>query len=165
LAAWPVEGRLSQPFGCSPFYTGLTGPGCPAERPWFHDGIDLAVSAGMPVRAALTGTVIFAGPDGSGPACGDYRGYGLGVVIDDGGEWQVLYAHLSQIEVGVGQVVTPATVIGTSGATGCVSGPHLHFGLRHQENLVDPLAYLPGRDETAGEKGPSGSQEERIGQP
>jgi len=141
--AWPVEGRLSQPFGCSPFYTGLAGPGCPAAAPWFHDGLDLAVPIGTPVRAGLAGTVIFAGPDGSGPVCGDYRGYGLGVVIDNGGEWQALYAHLAQIDVAAGQPVTPATIIGLSGATGCVSGPHLHFGLRRAGNLVDPLVYLP----------------------
>jgi murein DD-endopeptidase MepM/ murein hydrolase activator NlpD len=135
---------LSQPFGCSPFYTGIPGPGCPAEAPWFHDGIDLAAPVGTPVRAALTGTVIFTGPDGRGPLCGEYRGYGLGVVVDDG-EWQSLYAHLSRIDVVVGQAVTPATIIGASGETGCVSGPHLHFGLRRQERLVDPLTYLPER--------------------
>jgi murein DD-endopeptidase MepM/ murein hydrolase activator NlpD len=141
--AWPVEGRLSQPFGCSPFYTALAGPGCPAEAPWFHDGLDLAVPVGTSVRAGLSGTVIFAGPDGSGPTCGDDRGYGLGVVIDDGDDRQALYAHLSRIDIVAGQLVTPATVIGASGATGCVSGPHLHFGLRLADRLVDPLAYLP----------------------
>jgi len=97
--------------------------------------------SGAPVRAALKGTVIFAGADGDGPACGEYRGYGLGVVVDTGDGWQSLYAHLSEIHVSPGQKVTPDMVIGTVGETGCVSGPHLHFGLRHNEQLEDPVLY------------------------
>lgn len=149
LISWPVKGAIKQGFGCSPYYTGIPGPGCPAEAPWFHDGVDLAAAAGTPVRAALTGTVIFAGPDGSGPVCRDgYRGYGLAVVSDDGAGWQVLYAHLSRVDVTAGQAVTLETVIGAAGETGCVSGPHLHFGLRHNGVLVDPeeVTSLPGKE-------------------
>lgn len=149
LIDWPVKGANKQGFGCSPYYTGIPGPGCPAESPWFHDGVDLAAAAGTPVRAVLTGTVIFAGPDGSGPVCRDgYRGYGLAIVSDDGADWQVLYAHLSRVDVTAGQVVTPETVIGAAGETGCVSGPHLHFGLRHNGVLVDPeeVTGLPGKE-------------------
>lgn len=139
LLGWPVSsGEITQGFGCSPYYTGLTGPGCPAETPWFHDGLDIGAVSGAPVRAAITGTVLFAGPDSSGPECGDYRGYGLAVVVDNGTGWQTLYAHLSQVQVSVGQVITPEAVIGQVGASGCVSGPHLHFGLRHKGELVDP---------------------------
>ncbi|MCP4371832.1 MAG: M23 family metallopeptidase, partial [Deltaproteobacteria bacterium] len=87
LGGLPVGGQLSQAFGCSAYYTGIPGPDCDAERPWFHDGIDIAAGPGSPVRAALSGTVIFAGPDGDGPACGQYRGYGLGVVVDTGDGW------------------------------------------------------------------------------
>jgi murein DD-endopeptidase MepM/ murein hydrolase activator NlpD len=142
LVGWPFRGALTQGFGCSPFYTGLPGPGCPSNQPWFHDGLDLAAWSGAPVRAALTGTVIFAGPDGDGPLCGSYRGYGLGVVVDNGAGWQALYAHLSQIKVTVGQTVVPETIIGLAGDTGCVTGPHLHFGLRHSGKLVDPELML-----------------------
>jgi murein DD-endopeptidase MepM/ murein hydrolase activator NlpD len=139
LIGWPVGGQMSQAFGCSAYTSGIPGPGCPADAPWFHDGVDIAAPVGRPVRAALDGTVIFAGADGSGPICnGGYRGYGLGVVIDNGQGWQTLYAHLSRIDVVVGQVVTPQTIIGAVGETGCASGPHLHFGLRHQGVLVDP---------------------------
>jgi murein DD-endopeptidase MepM/ murein hydrolase activator NlpD len=138
LAGWPVEGRMTQGFGCSVFYTGIPGPGCPAGMPWFHDGVDVAARVGTPVQTAMAGTVIFAGPDGSGPSCGTYRGYGLGVVVNGVDGWQTLYAHLSRIDVVIGQAVTPETVIGLTGESGCVSGPHLHFGLRQYDTLVDP---------------------------
>jgi len=142
LAGWPVRGEVTQGFGCSLFYTGLPGSDCPTDQPWFHDGIDLAVQSGTPVRAAMAGTVIFAGPDGDGPPCGAYRGYGLGVVVDNGTGWQILYAHLAEINVAVGQTVVPDMVVGTVGQTGCVTGPHLHFGMRHGGQLVDPAQYL-----------------------
>jgi murein DD-endopeptidase MepM/ murein hydrolase activator NlpD len=140
LQGWPVSGRLTQAFGCSAYFTGIRGPNCNASQPWFHDGLDLAAWPGAPVRAALTGTVAFAGADGAGPRCG---GYGLGVVIDNGNNWQVLFAHLAEVEVAVGQQVSPDTVIGTVGNTGCTSGAHLHFSLKYNRRLVDPLAYLP----------------------
>lgn len=143
LTRWPVGGPVSQGFGCSPYYTGIPGPACEADRPWFHDGVDIVASSGTPVRAGLTGTAIFAGPDGDGPPCGAYRGYGLGVVVDNGAGWQALYAHLSEITVAMGQAVTPETVIGTVGETGCGTGAHLHFGLRYEGELVDPALFKP----------------------
>jgi murein DD-endopeptidase MepM/ murein hydrolase activator NlpD len=136
----PVDGPVSQGFGCSPFYSGIPGPGCPADAFWFHDGVDLAVPSGTPVKSTMSGIVIFAGPDGAGPLCNrGYRGYGLAVVVDGGNSLQTLYAHLSRVDVAAGQVVTPEMVIGASGDTGCVSGAHLHFGLRRDGQLVDPL--------------------------
>lgn len=143
LTGWPVAGPVSQRFGCSAYYTGLPGPDCPAEAPWFHDGVDIAAGAGTLVRAALTGTVLFAGADGDGPVCREgYRGYGQVVVIAGETGWQALYAHLAQVNVMVGQAVTPETIIGAVGETGCVSGVHLHFGLRHNGALLDPEAIL-----------------------
>jgi len=143
LQGWPVSGRLTQAFGCSQYYTGIRGPNCNADQPWFHDGLDLATWSGAPVRAALTGIVTFAGADGVGPRCGGHQGYGLGVVIDSGDDWQALFAHLAEVDVSVGQQVGPDTVIGTVGDTGCTSGAHLHFSLKHNGRLVDPLKYLP----------------------
>ena len=108
-----------------------------------HDGLDIAVPVGTPIRAVLSGTVIFAGADGAGPRCNEgYAGYGLGIVLENETGWQVLYAHLSQMYVSVGETVSPDQIIGLSGNTGCSSGPHLHFGLRYRGDLVDPLAYL-----------------------
>jgi murein DD-endopeptidase MepM/ murein hydrolase activator NlpD len=111
-----------------------------AEAFWFHDGVDIAVPIGTPVRSTLDGAVIFAGADGDGPLCNrGYRGYGLAVMVDDGQGQQALYAHLSRVDVAAGQAVEAGAVVGLSGDTGCVSGPHLHFGLRHDGELVDPL--------------------------
>ena len=142
----PVDGPMTQGFGCSPFYTGIPGPGCPADAFWFHDGVDIRAPIGASVQAGMAGRVNFAGADGDGPLCNrGYRGYGLAVVVDSGGGWQMLYAHLSHIAVAVDQVVTPETMIGLSGDTGCVSGPHLHFGLRQNGQLVDPQTYLGER--------------------
>jgi murein DD-endopeptidase MepM/ murein hydrolase activator NlpD len=143
----PVKGHISQNFGCSLYYTGLAGPGCPGDQPWFHDGLDLAVVADTPVVAMMTGTVIFAGEDTDGPKCKDNggkeeRGYGLAVVVDNGAGWRALYAHLSKVEVSPSQTVTPETLIGTVGASGCTTGPHLHFGLQYEGILVDPLLVM-----------------------
>ncbi len=63
-------------------------------------------------------------------------------MIDNGAGWQTLYAHLSRIDVVAGQVVGPQTIIGAVGETGCASGPHLHFGLRHKGGLLDPQMYI-----------------------
>jgi murein DD-endopeptidase MepM/ murein hydrolase activator NlpD len=139
----PVAGRISQAYGCSPYYSGIPGPGCPVEAFWFHDGVDIAVGVGTPVQAGMAGRVTFAAADGDGPLCNQgYRGYGLAVMVDNGEGWQALYAHLSGIDVQEGQAVEPETVIGLSGDTGCVSGAHLHFGLRHDGELVDPLEVM-----------------------
>jgi murein DD-endopeptidase MepM/ murein hydrolase activator NlpD len=145
----PLDGRVTQGFGCSPYYTGIPGPGCPADAFWFHDGVDIAAPIGTPVQAGMSGTVVFAAADGDGPLCNrGYRGYGLAVLVDGGNGWppgrgwQALYAHLSRIDVAIGDVVRPDTVLGASGDTGCVSGAHLHFGLRHDGKLVDPLEFV-----------------------
>lgn len=138
----PVNGPVTQGYGCSPYYTGIPGPDCPADAFWFHDGVDIAAPVGTPVQAGMAGTVIFAGPDGDGPLCNrGYRGYGLAVIVRGEG-WEALYAHLSRIDVEVGQVVTTETPIGASGDTGCVSGAHLHFGLRRDGELVDPMEFV-----------------------
>ncbi|GIK42640.1 MAG: hypothetical protein BroJett011_64730 [Chloroflexota bacterium] len=97
-----------------------------------------------PVAAMMAGVVIFAGEDTSGPKCDDDRGYGLAVVVDSGSGWRALYAHLAKINVTAGQVISPETIIGAVGASGCVTGPHLHFGLRHNEGLVDPSTVIAG---------------------
>ncbi|RME69888.1 MAG: M23 family metallopeptidase, partial [Chloroflexi bacterium] len=62
---------------------------------------------------------------------------------DNGRGWQALYAHLSRVDVRVGQVVGPETLIGAVGSTGCATGPHLHFGLRYRGRLVDPERFVP----------------------
>ena len=134
---FPVKGYVTQGFGCSPYYTGIAGPDCPGATPWFHDGVDLAVVQGTPVVNVVGGQVIFAGDAPTGMQCEKGCGYGKAVIID-GGEWQVLYAHLSDVHVSMGQQVPQGTIIGLSGDTGCSTGAHLHWSLRHNGILVDP---------------------------
>ena len=69
-------------------------------------------------------------------------GYGNRILIDHGNGFQTLYAHLNSIWVASGQVVYKGAPIGGVGSTGNSSGPHLHFEIRYNYNLLDPLAYL-----------------------
>ncbi|MFD5571764.1 M23 family metallopeptidase [Streptomyces cadmiisoli] len=101
-----------------------------------HTGIDFHAASGTPVHAVGSGTVVEAGWDGA---------YGNQVVIrmNDGSYTQ--YSHLSSIAVSVGRTVIPGEQIALSGATGNVTGPHLHFEARTSAEYgsdVDPVAYL-----------------------
>jgi murein DD-endopeptidase MepM/ murein hydrolase activator NlpD len=69
--------------------------------------------------------------------------YGYHVVIDCGGGFSTLYAHLDSIAVAPGQHVSAGTIIGVSGLTGYTTGEHLHFEIRYNGVPVDPAAYLP----------------------
>jgi hypothetical protein len=97
----------------------------------FHTGLDFRTPVGMPVAAAASGTVSFAG--------WHTGGYGYLVTIDHGRGLQTMYAHLSRVAVRVGQRVEGRSVIARSGASGLSSGPHLHFELRLRNAALDPL--------------------------
>lgn len=99
----------------------------------FHTGIDIATPSGTPIKAAKAGFVTFADWDG---------GYGKKVLIDHGDGYETLYAHLDQILVKTGEFVTQKEVIGLSGSTGYVTGPHLHFEIRLYQVAHNPLDYL-----------------------
>ncbi|MEU6226403.1 M23 family metallopeptidase [Streptomyces sp. NPDC047042] len=101
-----------------------------------HTGVDFHAASGTTVHAVGSGTVVEAGWGGS---------YGNNIVIKmiDGTYTQ--YGHLSSINVSVGQTVTPGQQIGLSGATGNVTGPHLHFEARTTPDYgsdINPVAYL-----------------------
>jgi murein DD-endopeptidase MepM/ murein hydrolase activator NlpD len=117
--AWPVSGPVTSGFGIR----------------WgrMHEGIDIAVAEGTPVRAAAAGTVIYAGWLG---------GYGNLVVVDHGNGLSTAYAHNSSLGVGVGQSVAAGEVVSYSGNTGNSTGPHVHFEVRVNGSAVDPLGYL-----------------------
>jgi murein DD-endopeptidase MepM/ murein hydrolase activator NlpD len=100
-----------------------------------HTGIDLSAPTGTPIRAANSGAVIFSGWNS--------WGYGYAVVLVHG-PFLTLYGHMSQINVGCGQLVSAGQVIGAVGSTGNSSGPHLHFEIRNGNSPTDPLATLPG---------------------
>ncbi|MFE1251559.1 M23 family metallopeptidase [Streptomyces sp. NPDC058735] len=101
-----------------------------------HTGVDFHAATGTSVHAVGTGTVVEAGWGGS---------YGNQIVIKMNDGTYTQYGHLSSIAVSVGQKVTPGQQIGLSGATGNVTGPHLHFEARTSPEYgsdMDPVAYL-----------------------
>jgi murein DD-endopeptidase MepM/ murein hydrolase activator NlpD len=99
----------------------------------FHAGLDLAPGVGCKVFAAQRGTVIFAG---------DRSGYGHLIILDHGDGLTSWYAHLSEIRVVVKQTLLKGDWIGRVGATGRVTGPHLHFEIRKNGKPQNPLLYL-----------------------
>ncbi|AIS00971.1 M23 family metallopeptidase [Streptomyces glaucescens] len=101
-----------------------------------HTGVDFHAASGTSVHSVGTGTVVEAGWGGA---------YGNQVVIRMHDGTYTQYGHLSSIGVSVGQTVTPGQQIGLSGATGNVTGPHLHFEARTGAEYgsdIDPVAYL-----------------------
>ncbi|MER6786248.1 M23 family metallopeptidase [Streptomyces sp. NPDC000658] len=106
-----------------------------------HSGQDFAVPSGTKVMAAHGGTVVKAGGNGAG----DGPAYGNAIVIKHANGVYSQYAHLSRIEVKVGQVVKTGQEIARSGNTGNSSGPHLHFEIRKTPNYgsaINPVAFL-----------------------
>lgn len=125
LPRWPVDGVISSPYGLR-----LDG-----IWPEIHRGVDIPLDVGTPVRAMGPGRVY---------ESGRLRGYGIAVVIDHGGGLYSLYAHLSEAEVEKGEEVVGQQVIGRSGATGEVTGPHLHFEVWRSGRPEDPVPFLGG---------------------
>ena len=117
--SWPVSGPVTSSFGVR----------------WgrMHEGIDIAVGQGTPVRAAAAGTVIYAGW---------MEGYGNLVAIDHGNGLSTAYGHNSSLASSVGQSVSAGQVIAYSGSTGHSTGPHVHFEVRVNGAPVDALGYL-----------------------
>ncbi|MET7517865.1 M23 family metallopeptidase [Streptomyces sp. NPDC005480] len=106
-----------------------------------HSGQDFAVPIGTNVMAAHGGTVVKAGPNGGG----DGPAYGNAIVIKHGNGTYSQYAHLSRIDVHIGQTVSTGQHIALSGNTGNSSGPHLHFEIRTTPNYgsaVNPVNFL-----------------------
>jgi murein DD-endopeptidase MepM/ murein hydrolase activator NlpD len=102
----------------------------------YHTGQDFVVPTGTTVKAVAAGTVVTAGWGGS---------YGNQVVIQHADGKYSQYGHMSQLSVSAGQTVTEGQQIGVSGATGNVTGPHLHFEIRTGPDYgsdIDPIAYL-----------------------
>ncbi|MFI1933215.1 M23 family metallopeptidase [Streptomyces sp. NPDC020330] len=106
-----------------------------------HSGQDFAVPVGTDVVAVHKGTVVKAGPNGAG----DGPAYGNAVVIKHSNGKYSQYAHLSQVNVKVGETVKTGEKIALSGNTGNSSGPHLHFEIRTSPNYgsaLNPAAFL-----------------------
>jgi murein DD-endopeptidase MepM/ murein hydrolase activator NlpD len=121
---WPAPGPITSPFG--------------GRR--HHPGLDIDGVTGDPVVAAGNGTVVLAGAAPAG-----FSGYGNVVMIDHGAEIATLYAHLSRVDVAIGQTVQQGQRIGAIGATGEATGDHLHFEVRVDNTPTDPMGWLPPR--------------------
>ena len=116
---WPLQGLITQYFTL------------------YHTGLDIAGPAGTPIYAAKAGTIMEA-------SCGWNYGYGCHVLMDNGGGYSTMYAHMvQQPSVSVGQTVAQGQLIGYRGSTGRSTGNHTHFEIRIGGHVVNPLPYLP----------------------
>ncbi|KKW15832.1 MAG: Metalloendopeptidase-like protein membrane protein [Parcubacteria group bacterium GW2011_GWA2_50_10b] len=127
-----IKSSLTQTSSSLPTYSGyylrpITG-GRKSQGIHGYNGVDLAAPTGTPIRASADGTVIIA------KSSGYNGGYGLYVVIKHSNGTQTLYAHMSKINVSVGQYVDQGEIIGAVGNTGRSTGPHLHFEVRGARN-------------------------------
>ena len=129
--SWPmVHARITQPFGPSDVL--LEPPLGPFAH--FHTGVDMAAALGTPVLAAADGVVV--------AVANTNVGYGYYVMIAHGAGVITLYAHLMETDVRPGDVVTRGQKIGLEGSTGLSTGPHLHFEVRINDQVADPMLFL-----------------------
>jgi len=121
----PVPGEVTSPYGMQRIINNV--PKSP------HNGVDLSAAEGDEIQATNTGKVSIV-----------YEGYltGKTVIVDHGGGLYSVYFHLSEPKVQTGDLVNKGDVIGLVGATGMVTGPHLHFSIRLGKSYIDPQSFL-----------------------
>jgi len=131
VLSWPMTGaRVTQAFGPSSLVLEPSlGP-----FPHFHTGIDIAAPLGTPVLASADGIVV--------AVAHTSVGYGNYVMIAHGGGIITLYAHLLETDVSLGDRVARGKKVGLEGSSGLSTGPHLHFEVRINDEVVDPMRYL-----------------------
>lgn len=117
---WPLNGNVTSYYG--PRWGRM------------HTGIDIDGYTGQPLVAVKEGTVILASY---------YSGYGNAVIVDHGGGYSTLYAHMSEFSTHNGERVDQGDIIGYVGCTGSCTGDHVHFEVRVNGDPVDPMRYLP----------------------
>ena len=121
----PVDGKPTSNFGTRSYYNG--------QQRAPHAGVDFVGKPGEPIRAANHGEVVVAA---------SLYFTGNTVVVDYGDRLFSVFAHLSELHVKAGDTVEPTTIVGLVGATGRVTGPHLHWSVRLNGARVDPLSLL-----------------------
>jgi hypothetical protein len=121
----PCEGKIFPNFGQRRIYNNVPRS--------IHSGVDIAVPAGQPIKAANSGRVVLAS---------SLYFSGKTVILDHGLGLFSLYCHLSKITVKRGEEVTKGELIGLAGSTGLSTGPHLHWAIKIKEARIDPLALL-----------------------
>ena len=121
----PVPGIVVSPFGCRNIVNDM-------ERSP-HSGVDLKAPAGTPIMVTNRGVVVLTA---------NHFFSGKSIIIDHGGGIHSMYFHLNRISVKVGDVVEKGNLIGLTGSSGRVTGPHLHFGIRLDGRRVNPLKLI-----------------------
>ena len=120
---WPSTGRISGVFGSQRVYRG--------EPAAYHSGVDVAAGAGAPVVAPADGVVVLAGPP-------SFSLEGNLIIIDHGMGLNSAFLHLATDAVREGQRVRQGQLIGTVGASGRATGPHLHWSMKWNDARLDP---------------------------
>lgn len=120
---WPATGRLSGLFGSQRVYQGKPGS--------YHSGTDIAVAAGTPFVAPADGVVVLAATD-------PFTLEGKVLIVDHGMGLNSAFLHCQQIDVALGDRVVQGQRLGTVGATGRATGPHLHWSLKWRDARLDP---------------------------
>jgi hypothetical protein len=126
---WPVTGRISGRFGSQRIYQGVPGS--------YHSGLDIATgTSGTPYVAPADGVVVLA-------AQKPFSLEGNLLIVDHGMGLNSAFLHSSRLTVKEGDRVKQGQMLGTIGATGRASGPHLHWSLKWEDARLDPLLFLP----------------------